>query len=111
MSDFTKNMVEQELREFWEWCGFKVIPWRDTFSGWKYPNGENRVKLPQVSLHSLFKYAVPKCDSMKLFKAAHHIDYGSAARIEPEGQTVMRFNPDPAIALFNAIQQARKEVQ
>lgn len=74
MPDYEKNSKrlgipsENQVREFWEWCGFKFYPdynWPE--KGWYGPNGEKlgycsaRLDgLPDISLDNIFKYAVPK---------------------------------------------------
>ena len=63
---------ESEIREFWEWCGFKFkpIPYRSKPGFWEheeymvYPNGI-KVRIYKgdylpLDLNNLFKYPVPK---------------------------------------------------
>ncbi len=54
-----KEPTEEQIREFWEWCGFVHGSWQ----GWFEPkeNGGRYIgdDLPPVDLNNLFKYAVP----------------------------------------------------
>lgn len=59
------------------------------------------------SLDFLFKYAVPKLEYLKLYKAEHHLDYG--VEVTLSSKKVVRLNPDPALALFWAIWEVVKK--
>lgn len=57
--------TEEQIKKFWEWCGFKKREYDTTgfivhITDWKYPNGKYHDNLPDLDLNSLFKYPVPK---------------------------------------------------
>ena len=68
--------TQEQIKEFWEWCGFthfivEDIPWHKkpedyqriywyANNHWIYPNGSKQKDPPPIDLNSLFKYAVPK---------------------------------------------------
>ena len=52
--------TEEQIREFWEWCGFKLMAGSNYLlveCPVGYPLGFHS---PPIDLNSLFKYAVPK---------------------------------------------------
>ncbi len=65
--------TDEQIKEFWEWCGFKhdvpfpeyakrkdiSHPERFTKEQWYIP-GDYCGKIPPIDLDNLFKYAVPK---------------------------------------------------
>ena len=62
-----KEPTEAQVKEFWEWCGFKweAIPdscmqRKRPVEGWLYPQGIYMRKTPPLDLNNLGKYAVPK---------------------------------------------------
>jgi hypothetical protein len=63
--------MDNELKEFWEKCGFKPITHiqqypdistnrPDDIVAWWYPDNDKNYHLPEITLDNLFKYAVPK---------------------------------------------------
>ncbi len=114
-----KEPTEAQVKEFWEWCGFKRLP--EGKKGWHY---ERTVKvmnwlapdqteyfmslpyLPRIDLNSLFKYAVPKVGKWELGLLPNGKVY---ATVLGEGQQILHkaYDNDPALALFWAL----KEVQ
>ena len=108
--------TQEQIKEFWEWCGFKYvrvddIPWHKkpedyltnywyANNHWVYPDGSKNKDAPPIDLNNLFKYAVPKL----------HNDYKIWLTYFPEFDT---YNAqigdssislkDPALALFWAI--------
>ena len=54
--------TEEQIREFWEWCGFKFEFIQNKYLFYSYPyKDSNQYKgLPPIDLNSLFKRAVPK---------------------------------------------------
>ena len=60
--------TKEEIKEFWEWCGFKYwINWGgaaitrpDGMSKGFSKHTVERVKYPKLDLRNLFKYAVPE---------------------------------------------------
>ena len=53
--------TEEQVKKFWEWCGFRQNLYQDT-SGILYDTPDNLhcIGLPPIDLNNLFKYAVPK---------------------------------------------------
>jgi len=50
----------EELKEFWEWCGFTCHKVHQGDSYWEKPNGlAHGSNPPRATLDNLFKYAVP----------------------------------------------------
>ena len=60
-----REPTEAELKEFWEWCGFKLLhePFTPIFTAMlQYPDGTKKQWtgwLP-IDLNNLFRWAVPK---------------------------------------------------
>jgi len=69
--------TQEQIREFWEWCGFERARFEPTVKGvskyqyevgyWVYPDNITdkmiwSQELPSIDLNNLFKYAVPKLD-------------------------------------------------
>uniref|UniRef100_A0A6M3JNV7 Uncharacterized protein n=1 Tax=viral metagenome TaxID=1070528 RepID=A0A6M3JNV7_9ZZZZ len=54
----SEKPTNEQIKEFWEWCGFKVALGKLYW----YPDKEFSParRLPSVDLNNLFKYAVPK---------------------------------------------------
>ena len=59
--------TEVQIKEFWEWCGFKLGKNRDKesvfygFTTYTYPGTLTPItNKPKLDLNNLFKYAVPK---------------------------------------------------
>jgi hypothetical protein len=50
--------TEEQIKEFWEWCGFK--PYKGICGYWIPPDNKAADILPELDLNNLFKYAVPK---------------------------------------------------
>ena len=107
-----KKPTEEQIKEFWEGCGFM---WQKRgkyesdgyimFAPGKFQTYQTHIWLPLVDLNNLFKYAVPKTYNpcqIELLKdddtwRARVSDYLSI-----EKGTVFS-DKDPAIALFWAI--------
>ena len=54
-----KQPTQEQIKEFWERCGFEDVFESETGSCyWKAPNGDAGVDLPPLNLDNLFKYAV-----------------------------------------------------
>jgi len=68
-----KEITENQIKEFWEWCGFKYQGFIPSFGNipeqkeaWRYPDGSmcflsaygTATGLPDINLDNLFKYAV-----------------------------------------------------
>lgn len=107
--------TDEQIKEFWEWCGFV-----DTFEGdtgayyWTAPNdGGYGVDLPPIDLNNLFRWAVPKLQDKgymvelyafecKDFRVRiYNVTYSA-----PESwrdPIVEVKNEDPALSLFWAI--------
>ena len=109
--------TDKKIQEFWERVGFEKRYLGGQFIGWKYPNGEHRLKLPLVHPNSLFKYAVPKVIEV-LDKETLNFEF-RYRRITLLGKWVWIFwvsdaydsthhaiNEDPADALFEVCYKA-----
>ena len=98
---------EKQIKEFWEWCGFKPVQ-SIAHNSWMYPNG-GKGNLPSIDLNSLFRYAVPKLYKDNYFyeciqwNAGQHkaIINKSTAKWAVTASDVI--SSDPALALFWAI--------
>jgi len=55
--------TQEQIKEFWEWCGFKRLPaklWNSPeVPLYKNESGEVRAIFPPIDLNNLFKYALP----------------------------------------------------
>lgn len=85
--------TQEQIKEFWEWCGFRYKESDGPLACyWETSNGRTwGYKLPRVDLNNLFKYAVPKLDQSRYYKALSSIFYYDAIK------------DDPALALFWAL--------
>lgn len=91
---------QEEIRKFWEWCGVAKIK-----RGWKFPNGDVLIDVdPPITLDNLFKYAVPKLNSMELTYQTPD-RYTALARQHTEKWFS---DKDPAQALYQAIREVMK---
>ena len=93
--------TQEQIKEFWEWCGIKEIIskalWRyerykETNHWWGAPNGRKYKELPPLDLNNLFEYAVPK---LKQLFPAGTIPKALLSWVETKDDT--------ALALFWAI--------
>ena len=125
-----KEPTEEEIRRFWEWCGFGIVKakdyepdWISSYSefqfGWRYPDGSLKSDLPSLegveALGNLFKYAVPKVLRLGYAPYIHPIRRGWCANVtwlewlvgkRRDRVTNSKFevvDKDPALALFWAI--------
>jgi len=113
--------TQEQIKEFWEWCGFSQQNYGKKKSGGKYHNEvwETEVDdirwispgnfdcgfyLPSVDINNIFKYASPKLTNIKLSKTDTN-EYFVAVVTEynPLEKESKAFNRDPALALFWAI--------
>ena len=112
---------DKEMREFWEWCGFKRAnkrafhyEWGKRVADWLYPADPPYTKrdLPELDLNNLFKYAVPKLSDAWALRITKYV--GSPLfHIELTYCTlkydeIKREDKDPALALFWAIWEVIK---
>ena len=124
--------MNDELKDFWEWCGFKWIQKKEDMifgpipqyhwnliAHWQYPDGHNHEELPALTLDNLFKWAVPKLGFVEISilsdppKETSGVGYYVSIRSSTHqvlGHSLTWF-PDPAQALYEAIQKRRKECQ
>ena len=112
-----------EVKEFWEWCGFK---WDDNYWGdcWcEYPDGtrvhfhpeadkDNEGYEPVLDLNNLFKWAVPK--AVKVIQDAFICIQEAAMQHLFSEWLAIYWKPrqEPisiAEALYKAIQKIRRE--
>jgi len=119
-------MTNEEIKKFWEWCGFTILKekeWdlrRRARIGFIYPNGGRYTRLPSLDLNNLFKWAVPKVVRVHGIGRKIQVrlisgwgdssgDYG--VEIIGMGKRLsLAFSQDPAIALFRAIQKVKEGV-
>ena len=76
------NLTEEQIKEFWEWCGFK--DWRQFQV--TYPDGFPHDK-PELDLNSLFEWAVPNLVSIRGKHEAYLIVSGALSKSMLEGVT------------------------
>ena len=110
--------TEAQVKEFWEWCGFKLKEdWRRRgfhyeatvkCPNWIYPDNPHweygESYLPRLDLNNLFKYAVPKLENdvaIKIFKG----DYSWIVELWKDNIIARDHDKDPATALFLAIEK------
>jgi len=108
-------MTNEQIKEFWEWCGFEYkipsdygLPCCDW---WQYPDGIQSSNSPPIDLNNLFKYAVPKLDYCDITKPETPKGWWvSSVRIEVNNRIVFghKIDKDPALALFWAIWEVMK---
>ena len=105
---------ENQIREFWEWCGFEHLPCSQITRErcWVDPiEGDHTKERPPIDLNNLFKYAVPKLRYADIIKPDGKDTYGASVR-NGEGivgkQGYNFDNEDPALALFWAIYEVIK---
>ena len=86
--------IEEQIKKFWGWCGFRSNAMKLSEGGWNYPDGNWDIRLPNLDLNNLFKYAKP----------AFIQKYGEGqwANLLHRWIDTMYQNPsiDPALALF-----------
>jgi hypothetical protein len=90
---------EEELKEFWEWCGLADCYYKFGF-WWGTTPLSLMVKL-DLDLNSLFKWAVPK---LKEIIPQPELSLLFVSWVED----FIHADKDPAQALYEAIQRARK---
>lgn len=113
---------EERLKRFWEWCGFKARYIQHctreqagkhlgtrTFAGYEYPSGEHRIKLPELTLNNLFKWAVPRVAAYNLYNFVPEVSHFACVMGDPEGDWRCANDTDPATALFLAIEKLIEE--
>lgn len=116
----------EQIKEFWEWCGFEyheagetiVSGWlfslaRDVSKAgrWVHPSLESHKSLPPIDLNNLFKYAVPKLNTLKFNVHLDKLYYGSFYNAHVNQGEVYGIGQDdsPALALLWAIYEVMKE--
>lgn len=109
--------TREELKKFWEWCGFEfgIETSYEKYDDYRehevfyYPNlrrmrGEQLYHLPSPDLTNLFKYAVPKLDAHTLSKQEGEAEHKASVKFNGRSSGIV-YNADPALALFWAIYQ------
>ncbi len=102
-----KEPSGEQIKEFWEWCGFKEIVsketwwyerYKETNHWWEASDGIRCKKLPPTDLNNLFKYAIIKLD----------IDTKREVFNEWVEDMLVNLEKDVAILLFGVINAKRK---
>jgi len=96
-------MEQERIQAFWGKCGLVKIK-----RGWKFPDGDVLIDAdPQVDLNSLFKYAVPLVDKIRLSysNGCYHVAACKGNPLESASWSYDFDNEDPATALFLALDQ------
>lgn len=88
--------TDEQIKEFWEWCGLKVIQSADGYLMVK--NAKGHTSWLDVDLNNLFKYAVPKVGKNHMGLFAFWIR-----------QAVVE-DKDPALALFWALWEVKSNI-
>jgi hypothetical protein len=116
-----KEPTQEQIKEFWEWCGFKRLPQGNRYyhfelttkvMDWQAPTGETMPYLPRIDLNNLFKWAVPKLQQTGrevgiIAREASGFE-AKVLHISPQWSSIGR-DEDPALALFWAIYKVIKE--
>ncbi len=109
------NPTQKQIKEFWEWCGFTVLP----ANMWIEPKWvlEHQIgnyygeKPPHIDLNNLFKYAVPKVKSL-LRMTIRKIPTGYQWQIDRKpsygGEFVIGEGDTETLALFWALWQVKE---
>ena len=149
------KISEEELREFWEWCGFREIDCPDPDNCYftigvghrhlAYPDGRYQVgtakciaastfsdyfndkysyRYPVINLDNLFRYAIPALKILLEYRrcSLESVEFSENScfilywRNEPDIDTYgvgiySGEDVEPAIALYNAIQEARRKTR
>jgi len=103
-----KEPTREQLREFWEWCGFELVA-GVAVPYWLYPDGRPITRsddVPRLDLNNLFKWAVPKLTGCHLY--AHREKGIRMWTSYVNGETIEATDDDPALALFWAIWEVIK---
>ena len=101
-----KDPSQEQIKEFWEWCGFREVYSQTTPSYWLWwlsPEGSRMQKLPPIDPNNLFKYAVPKLTNCIVCfdTAEQRVSLYTVHKGYTDNQRV--YDKDPALALFWAI--------
>ena len=114
--------TDEQIREFWEWCGFKYshsARSKNFYTGalgrnvrfYSYPDGDVG-EIPPIDLNNLFKYAVPNVKWIQL-SVGHAGLYIAQVRLYSDNKESFKKalceDKDPALALFWAIWEAINE--
>lgn len=118
----TEQPTQEQIREFWEWCGFKwenapaillggerITEWKGQPTGhWLNQEGKEIDRLPPIDPNNLFEYAVPKLGNYEMYRGLEpgRAVYGrSVARVWEIDSThsEIAYADTPALALFWAI--------
>lgn len=127
--------TQEQIKEFWEWCGFKYIPFKHLGTRkdksvlypkgvtvistqqehWEYPDGSKQTVAPDIDLNNLFRYAVPssKFPCFTLSYGYYLSGYIFRARV-CNAQNIWRgaeHKTDPALALFWALWEAKEAIK
>lgn len=98
---------ENQIREFWEWCGFQFYqPIEGGAIDVLDPEGNlylspTKLAVPPIDLGMLFKYAVPKLEGGIDIQLSKYPDTGWFAYLENQAMTTIAETPE--LALFWAI--------
>ena len=114
-----KEPTPEQIREFWEWCGFVGVRHNDIPYTTKYlvHNGQKFHKCPPVDLDNLFKYAVPKLQGYVITFYPQKINPTDKELTFPVSVTPRgcvehyKEDEDPALALFWALWAVMKEAK
>ena len=103
--------TEAQIKEFWEWCGFKEtskVRYYDKdktpYKAWLNPDSDEdnwAYSFPPIDLNNLFEYAVPKLKYFML--SGFPLDETYKVVAMTETSTKRRSDNDPALSLFWAI--------
>lgn len=115
----TKQPTEAQVKEFWEWYGFKYLESREydgihqhfDYRRWELNDKENDLyyesaTLPPIDLNNLFKYAVPKTREKRFMlnlSSGMLVSNTTVTLYKSKNETYQGFSEDPALALFWAI--------
>jgi len=100
------NPTNEQLKSFWEACGFKQV---SRFGGslsqateylWLYPEDKHYKDLPPIDLNNLFKWAVPKLQYQVNLKNIRDGWFCMLFNSDREPPRIEAIDEDPALALF-----------
>ncbi len=97
--------TDEQVKEFWEWCGCCQSKMQIDTGWWFYPDGEIHHGLPGIDLNNLFRYAVPQLPFLRMDYQPITEEYFFETMKPNTINLAVGRDKDPALALFWAIKE------